>query len=70
MNFVNPFETIQKIAGGYCLNRCLHAVAELGVADVLNDTPQTPEELARLVGVLPMLSNVFYDSFQRTTYFN
>ncbi|HUP11433.1 MAG TPA: methyltransferase, partial [Niastella sp.] len=45
-NNVNPFETIQQIAGGYCLPRCLHVVTELGVADALNDTPQTAHELA------------------------
>jgi DNA-binding Lrp family transcriptional regulator len=53
MDATNPFHTIQQIAGGYCLNRCLHVVAELGVADVLEDAPQTSEELAALVGVSP-----------------
>ena len=30
----NPFATVQQIAGGYCLPRCLHVVADLGVHDV------------------------------------
>jgi hypothetical protein len=53
MNFSNPFTTIQQIAGGYCLNRCLHAVAELSVADVLDDAPQTTDQLAQAVGAHP-----------------
>ncbi|ANE51288.1 methyltransferase [Flavisolibacter tropicus] len=53
MNTSDPFSTIQHIAGGYCLNRCLHAVAELGVADVLDDTPQTTTQLAQAVGANP-----------------
>ncbi|HET8555153.1 MAG TPA: methyltransferase [Rhodanobacteraceae bacterium] len=39
------------IAGGYCLPRCLHVVAELGVADALDETPRTAHELAQAVGV-------------------
>lgn len=53
MNSSNPFETIQQIAGGYCLNRCLHAVAELGIADVLDESPQTATQLANSVGADP-----------------
>ena len=37
----NPFETIRQIAAGACLPRCLHVVAELGVADALGDRPKT-----------------------------
>ena len=29
----NPFETLRQIAGGYCLSRGLHVVANLAVAD-------------------------------------
>ncbi len=50
MNSSNPFETIQQIAGGYCLNRCLHVVADLGVADALEEIPQTASELAGIAG--------------------
>jgi hypothetical protein len=45
-NNSNPFDTIQQIAGGYCLARCLHAIADFGVADVLNGEPKTAEEVA------------------------
>ena len=46
----NPFETLLQIAGGYCLPRCLHVVADLGVADALDEAPQTAAELATAVG--------------------
>lgn len=46
----HPVEVLQQIAGGYCLPRCLHVVADLGVADALDDTPLTAGELATAVG--------------------
>jgi hypothetical protein len=46
----NPFVTLQEMAGGYCLPRCLHVVADLGVADALDDTPRTAAELAASIG--------------------
>ena len=49
----NPFATVQGIAGGYCLSRCLHVVADLGVADALDATPRTAADLAAVVGVDP-----------------
>lgn len=49
----NPFYTLIQIAGGYCLPRCLHVVADLGVADVLDETPQTAADLAASVGAHP-----------------
>lgn len=49
----NPVETLQQIAGGYCLPRCLHVVAELGVADALDEKPLTAAELAAAVGAHP-----------------
>ncbi len=49
----NPFVTVQVIAGGYCLPRCLHVVADLGVADALGETPRTAAELAASVGAHP-----------------
>lgn len=49
----NPFSTLQQIAGGYCLPRCLHVVADLGVADVLDETPLTAADLASSVGAHP-----------------
>ena len=49
----NPFETLKQIAAGACLPRCLHVVAELGVADALGDGPRTATELATSVGAHP-----------------
>jgi len=34
-----PFATLQLIARGYALSRCLHVIADLGVADMLDATP-------------------------------
>ena len=53
MNELNPITTLQQIAGGYVLPRCLHVVADLGVADVLGETPLTAAEIASLVGAHP-----------------
>jgi hypothetical protein len=38
------------MAGGYCLPRCLHVIADLGVADALGETPRPAAELAASVG--------------------
>jgi hypothetical protein len=46
----DPVSTLLQIAGGHCLPRCLHVVAELGVADALDDTPRTAAQLAASVG--------------------
>lgn len=47
----NPQETLQQMAGGYCLPRCLHVVADLGVADELaGDASRTVAQLAAAVG--------------------
>ncbi|HEX2282684.1 MAG TPA: methyltransferase, partial [Thermomicrobiales bacterium] len=50
---MNPFATLTQIAGGYCLARSLHVVADLGVADVLDETPQTASDLAASVSAHP-----------------
>lgn len=50
---MNPFSTLQLIAGGYCLPRCLHVVADFGVADALGEDPMTAAELAVVVGADP-----------------
>lgn len=50
MNEGNPILALQMIAGGYGLPRCLHVVAELGVADALDETPRSASELAQAVG--------------------
>jgi hypothetical protein len=49
----NPFATMIEMAGGYCLPRCLHVVADLGVADALDEMPQTADDLAGSVGAHP-----------------
>lgn len=49
----NPFATVIQTAGGYCLARSLHVVADLGVADALDETPRTAAELAAAVGAHP-----------------
>lgn len=49
----NPFATVIQMAGGYCLPRCLHVVADLGVADALDETPRTASDLAASVGAYP-----------------
>jgi len=53
VNEATSFDTIAKIAGGACLPRSLHAVADLGVADALDDQPRTPADLAAAVGAHP-----------------
>lgn len=50
MSQPNPVQLLRQMAAGYVLPRCLHVVAELGVADALDDTPRTAAELARAVG--------------------
>ncbi len=49
----DPFETLRQISGGYCLSRGLHVVANLAVADKLDETPRTAAELAVSVGAHP-----------------
>ena len=49
----NPVVTVLQIAGGHVLPRCLHAVAELGVSDALDESPRTAAELAASVGADP-----------------
>ncbi|HEV2073845.1 MAG TPA: methyltransferase [Thermomicrobiales bacterium] len=49
----NPFATLTEIAGGYCLPRSLHAVANLGVADALDEMPRTATDLAASVSAHP-----------------
>jgi hypothetical protein len=49
----NPVNILQQIMGGYIVSRCLHVAAELGVADVLDETPQTAAQIAPAVGAHP-----------------
>jgi hypothetical protein len=43
---VNPAESLLQLSAGYYVSRALHAIAELGVADALGDTPQSAASLA------------------------
>jgi len=49
----DPFATLTQIAGGYGLPRSLHVVAELGVADALDEASRTAADLADAVGADP-----------------
>lgn len=49
----SPVQTLIEIAGGYPLARCLHVIADLGVADALDETPRTADALAAAVGAHP-----------------
>lgn len=49
----NPAHTLLQISGGYCLPRCLHVVADLGIADHLDENPRSATDLAADVGVDP-----------------
>lgn len=42
-----------QITTTYWTSRCLHVVAELGVADFIGDTPQSTEALAKATGTQP-----------------
>src|SRR5512145_3524451 len=45
-----PVDTLLQISGGAVLPRCLHAVANLGIADALGDAPQSAATLAAATG--------------------
>jgi len=53
MNEPNPFQLLREMSCGYALPRCLHVVADLGVADKLDETPRPAAELAKAVGADP-----------------
>lgn len=46
----NAITTVFELSMGYAVSRCLHAIADLGVADALDDSPRTPAELAASTG--------------------
>jgi hypothetical protein len=50
MSTSSPIDTLLEISGSYALPRCLHVVADLKVADALDDAPSTARELAAAVG--------------------
>jgi O-methyltransferase domain/Dimerisation domain len=43
-----PFARIMQLATGYQISQALHVVAQLGLADLLKDGPQSAEELAKV----------------------
>ena len=49
----NPVDTLTQIASGYVLPRSLHVIADLGVADALDEIPRTATDLAASVGADP-----------------
>ena len=46
----SPVESLLQLSAGYYVSRALHAVAELGVADALDDQPQPAAVLAASTG--------------------
>lgn len=49
----NPQELVMGVATQYWTSRCLHVIAELGVADQLGDEPASAQRLAQQVNVQP-----------------
>jgi O-methyltransferase domain len=45
-----PFELLAQISCAYWLSRCLHVVADIGVADALEEEPQSVAALAEFTG--------------------
>ena len=50
MSEPHPAETILKLSTAYWASRCLHAIAQFGVADALGDEPETAAALAKKTG--------------------
>jgi len=48
-----PQQTLMSLASAYWATRCLHVIAEIGVADRLSEDSETPESLALAVGAHP-----------------
>jgi len=46
----NPADTILNVSMSYAVPRCLHVLAEIGVADALGDDPRTAADLAARTG--------------------
>jgi len=46
----NPANTLLELSMSYAVPRCLHVIAEIGVADALDDTPRTAADLAASTG--------------------
>ena len=48
-----PHEVVMQMSVAWLLSRSLHVVTDLGVADVLGETPQTAAALAQATGAHP-----------------
>jgi O-methyltransferase domain/Dimerisation domain len=46
----SPFDTLMQVSMGFTLPRTLHVIAELGIADALDETPRSAEALATATG--------------------
>lgn len=53
MSAANPVERLLELSAAFYVARCVHAVANLGVADALGDSPQPSATLAGQVGADP-----------------
>ena len=49
----SPARAVMDLAVAYWSSRCLHIVAELGVADALGEQPQSADALAHSTGCQP-----------------
>ena len=47
---LKPPNTILELSMMYAVSRCLHVIAEMGVADALGDDPRTSADLAETTG--------------------
>ena len=50
MEASDPISMLVQVAGGYCFPRCLHIVADIGVAHALSATLRMSVKLAASVG--------------------
>lgn len=48
MSTVNPVESLLQLSAAYYVSRALHGIAEAGVADALDETPQPARSLAAM----------------------
>lgn len=48
-----PHETVMQMSAAWLLSRSLHVVADLGVADALDESPRTAADLAQATGAHP-----------------
>lgn len=49
----DPRQITSQLATGYWASRCLHVIADIGVADHIDEQPEHPEALASKVGAHP-----------------